>query len=1089
MSRQSRSKLGALVKGMVIGTILLLFLLAAAAGVGYFVIAPKMAEDELKSRLAKLEQSDVAVSTGEVTPDGLSGVIIKDFVLGQPDGSGEDLVRVEHLKVELDRTALLAGDKVISSVSADGVTITIKRDAEGQLNLDTVRQKLRALSKDKDDTANEASSESGSPSFLRYFGGTWPRLDVTRVEIALESEGEPFPVESLSMPSVTLAPTGDVADFSTVVTLTPTASRDKIILPTEINATGQLALPLSASTLSLGFDQPLRASGIGPYPFLTFGVGDVEIAEGATIKVADVSIGAQFGQDPDTIFEAAGVELTLAELTPHIRSLEPVAVKVSEPTVRIRYNKTGGSNIDDLRHAVAPSAPGHVAASARALAEKIAAANATDGASPAGEDKAPAKKSTPGARIERLLAGLDITKVDQWVPERVEVTDANVLVYDLRATKVARPARYLHMQDAALTMTHDASAGAVTLAASMSAKTGEDGDQDRGDVKLDVSANYKTSMIKISGKSRALDISWLAQLGGPRVWDKLRGGLLDASVEANQAARGKPIEFEGDVLVRDIDLFVARIAEEPMQHFTLGYDFAGTFDPKAPIPEAKLLKVALDANAQSAEEPRKKSSKRKLTEHPPERGALIFSRGKATMGEVTADFRPAIYGIDASKPLPARLDLRIIMEQTPVQRVLDALPDALLGELVGTKLAGKVKMDFHAEVPLYVADKMVWKGEPEFSEDLAIITMPHEVDVRKLTDTFTHTITDDSVLFERTVEIPSMTLTPTDWLMDNAGLTIEQVDDHWRRSDSFSPPYDMEPSLADSPRYWLSQHVKWQAPPTPWAERDDPSITNAYRGWRKGQTEPMVSSPYGRYVYVPLAHISPWVVRAILTTEDNSFFKHDGFNRLAIRESIERNLANGEYVRGASTISMQLVKNLFLTRKKVMARKIQEAILVWLIESEVKVPKARMMELYLNIIEFGPGVFGIHDASVHYFGKRPNELTLAECAWLVTIVPGPKRQHYHYQRGEMSDRYFDRIKRYMRIMLSRERITQEEYDQAAAVKPEFYKQTDRSAPALRPNVEESTKPSLDLLFPDLFDDESPTPPAGNQPRAIDLDWE
>ena len=150
----------------------------------------------------------------------------------------------------------------------------------------------------------------------------------------------------------------------------------------------------------------------------------------------------------------------------------------------------------------------------------------------------------------------------------------------------------------------------------------------------------------------------------------------------------------------------------------------------------------------------------------------------------------------------------------------------------------------------------------------------------------------------------------------------------------------------------------------------------------------MTSSPYGPYVYVPLHHISPWIPRAILTTEDNSFFKHDGFNRTALRASIERNLDRGDFVRGASTISMQLVKNVFLTREKVIARKVQEAILVWLMESVVRVPKARLLEIYLNVIEFAPGVFGVHDAAVHYFGKRPDELTLAECAWLVTIVPG-----------------------------------------------------------------------------------------------------
>jgi membrane peptidoglycan carboxypeptidase len=236
----------------------------------------------------------------------------------------------------------------------------------------------------------------------------------------------------------------------------------------------------------------------------------------------------------------------------------------------------------------------------------------------------------------------------------------------------------------------------------------------------------------------------------------------------------------------------------------------------------------------------------------------------------------------------------------------------------------------------------------------------------------------------------------------------------------------------------------------------------------------MSRNPYGPYVYVPLSHVSPYVVRGILTTEDHVFFKHDGFNRTALKASIERNIAAQEYVRGGSTISMQLVKNLYLSRRKVMSRKIQEAFLVFLIESVLHVPKARLLELYLNVIEFGPGVFGIHDASIHYFGKRPDQLTVPESMWIVTLVPSPKMWHQLREKREREDRLHDkgwsRVKRYMHTLVSRNKLSQEAYEEALTQRPTFfYPQLDE--PALRPAPKTHVP---------LFDDLPTSPSDANQ---------
>jgi hypothetical protein len=148
--------------------------------------------------------------------------------------------------------------------------------------------------------------------------------------------------------------------------------------------------------------------------------------------------------------------------------------------------------------------------------------------------------------------------------------------------------------------------------------------------------------------------------------------------------------------------------------------------------------------------------------------------------------------------------------------------------------------------------------------------------------------------------------------------------------------------------------------------------------------------------YTPLDNISPYLKNAIMSSEDGTFYSHKGFNERRFRESIAENYKKKRFVRGASTISMQLVKNVFLRRNKTVARKLEEALLVWLIERNRLVAKSRMYEVYLNLIEFGPNVYGIGEASDFYFKKTPAQLSLEESIFITMIVPRPKWFMYHF---------------------------------------------------------------------------------------------
>lgn len=142
--------------------------------------------------------------------------------------------------------------------------------------------------------------------------------------------------------------------------------------------------------------------------------------------------------------------------------------------------------------------------------------------------------------------------------------------------------------------------------------------------------------------------------------------------------------------------------------------------------------------------------------------------------------------------------------------------------------------------------------------------------------------------------------------------------------------------------------------------------------------------------FTPLNEIAPILKTTVLNTEDPFFYQHEGFQLEAFRLSIATNLREKQFKRGASTISMQLIKNLYLHRNKTMMRKFEEILLVWLMERSGQVSKDRLLEIYMNIIEWGENVYGIKEAASYYFGKTPAAITIGESLFLSSIIPRPK---------------------------------------------------------------------------------------------------
>lgn len=147
------------------------------------------------------------------------------------------------------------------------------------------------------------------------------------------------------------------------------------------------------------------------------------------------------------------------------------------------------------------------------------------------------------------------------------------------------------------------------------------------------------------------------------------------------------------------------------------------------------------------------------------------------------------------------------------------------------------------------------------------------------------------------------------------------------------------------------------------------------------------------YRWVPMNKISPYLRRALIVSEDATFYGHEGFDWDGIKYAAKSNLEKGKVVAGGSTISQQLAKNLFLSEQRTPWRKAQEAIITVMLEKTLS--KQRILEIYLNVIEWGDGVFGAEAASRHYFGKRAAKLTPWQAARLAAMVPAPRYYDKH----------------------------------------------------------------------------------------------
>ena len=531
--------------------------------------------------------------------------------------------------------------------------------------------------------------------------------------------------------------------------------------------------------------------------------------------------------------------------------------------------------------------------------------------------------------------------------------------------------------------------------------------------RLSVDADYGNGRVSAAVELLPFDLRGLAP--------SVSTGTVRISGAAVRRRSGEIIG-ESYVSLRGLTLNLPVVSEQPLAFDALSYEVEATFVPRVPVgPEFATPPPFPSLDFAS--------------------GVLTVTHGELVVDDFVMQVRPELRGVTggsvpsaydaapvsnrataslAESPagrsltsIPRYLVLDLAIPETDFSRALDAVPGALLGPLDAAVVDGSFWWEANARVPLHSLSWMDLAGAGELSE-IRVEQMPASMNVHKLIRSFPHMIVDPATGFRQMIEIPAPQPPPLSWLLRHSERTFRYlVDTRERETQTQTAP----PRLVGS------------------------------AGAGGGARSSASNSP--TYRYRRLTQMSDWIISAVLTAEDGDFFFHDGVSFTTLPRAIERNLLAGEIQFGASTITMQLAKMLFLDQERVFSRKLQEVLLVFLIEHYVPVPKSRILELYLNLAEFGPGIFGIDQAARYYFGKDPSALDAGEATWLASILPSPRRYHAYYEAGAITPGWFARMQGLYAVMLERGRMTQEEYDEAMRGPPAFARRSSSTEPDKR----------------------------------------
>ncbi len=351
---------------------------------------------------------------------------------------------------------------------------------------------------------------------------------------------------------------------------------------------------------------------------------------------------------------------------------------------------------------------------------------------------------------------------------------------------------------------------------------------------------------------------------------------------------------------------------------------------------------------------------------------LTWQRSNLNLNAAQLSFAADLQGIDLdARPILDEAVVRIHIPDQEAMTLFNALPDSVLGELRGTEMEGSLGMDLEFPIHARLDDDGAVEVEIEGASSLEI--------------------RDETLAL---VSLPE-------------AVDVRRLNDEMR-------------FVFRGPDNAINRRIRIPAPnllldyPTVPAAQGDASLPPS---WTR------------------LTDISFYIVGTQLYREDGSFFRNNGINWYQGRKVVAEALATGSMSRGASTISMQLVKNVFLTHERSIERKLRELFLTyWMTRT---VPKERILEVYMNVIEWGPGLNGVGEASRHYFGTPPEDVILLQGVWLSAITPNPT-EYGRRNRGALTMQ--NRSQRLMQALFDKGWITSHELAIGQASEPRFGRQ-------------------------------------------------
>ncbi len=473
-----------------------------------------------------------------------------------------------------------------------------------------------------------------------------------------------------------------------------------------------------------------------------------------------------------------------------------------------------------------------------------------------------------------------------------------------------------------------------------------------------------------------------------RFSDKQISGRLSLSAELRAPVPGIA-GIKGSVTLHDGAVLLPSVSEQPVVGINAEYGFDLTWDAQAPMPPPRILGQVTGSNPAVVAENQDELRRERTGRH----GEILMRRGQLRFNGVEAEVLPALRGIfPGEEPGYPRFDLRVNLPETEVQSLANAVPAKLMGPFRDMVLKGTLAWSLDLEVPLGNVGEMNWRTSHELN-NFGVESFPEELNIYRLSEGFIHYIPGTSL--------------------------------YLRALPQKSVGFDLMLDISEHTPGWIYRHMDTPGAVSTPAFIDADSSRQAFGLFYGG-------TPLPDYRYVYLENISPWIIKSVLTAEDGDFFFHDGINWYTFKNAVARNLAAGDIELGASTLTMQLIKNLFLTMDREYVRKLHEAFLVFIANYDAGIPRERILELYLNMVEFGPDIYGVDYAARYYFGKSAADVSLIESVWLASVLPSPRRYHRYYEDGAVTDYWRRHMNSYLDIMLERERISQKDYDQAVS---------------------------------------------------------